>query len=121
MPAATVRFGVLGAARITPAALIKPAAANPEASVDVVAARDTIRATTFAGKHGIDRVAGTYHAVCADRSIDAVYIPLPNSLHAEWTLAALDAGKHVLCEKPFTSNAEEAEEVAEAADGPGWW
>jgi predicted dehydrogenase len=123
MPAATVRFGVLGAARITPAALIKPAAANPEASVDVVAARATDRATKFAGRHGIDRVADTYHAVCADPSIDAVYIPLPNSLHAEWTINALNAGKHVLCEKPFTSNAEEAAEVAivagRAADDSG--
>ncbi len=112
MPAATVRFGVLGAARITPAALIRPAAANPEASVDVVAARDAVRATKFAGKHGIDRVADTYHALCTDPSIDAVYVPLPNSLHAEWTIKALNAGKHVLCEKPFTSNAEEAAEVA---------
>ncbi len=115
MPAATVRFGVLGAARITPAALIRPAATNPEASVDVVAARDPVRATKFARKHGIDRVADTYHALCADPSIDAVYIPLPNSLHAEWTVNALNGGKHVLCEKPFTANADEAAEVATVA------
>jgi predicted dehydrogenase len=107
---------VLGAARITPAALLRPAAADPEVSVTVVAARDKDRASAFARRHGIDRVADDYQEVCSDPSVDAVYIPLPNSLHAEWTLRALDAGKHVLCEKPFTANAVEAGEVAAAAD-----
>ena len=116
MPDPTVRFGVLGAARIAPAALLRPAAADPEVSVTVVAARDKDRASAFARRHDIDRVADDYQDVCSDQSVDAVYIPLPNSLHAEWTLRALDAGKHVLCEKPFTSNAAEAEEVAAAAD-----
>jgi predicted dehydrogenase len=116
MPAATVRFGVLGAARIAPAALLKPASTNPEVSVEVVAARDRPRADAFARRRGVARVVDTYDEVCTDPSVDAVYIPLPNSLHAEWTLRALEAGKHVLCEKPFTSNAEEAEEVAAAAD-----
>ncbi len=118
MPTAQVRFGVLGAARIAPAALLKPAATNAEASVEVVAARDRSRAADFAARHGIARVAATYQDVCDDPSVDAVYIPLPNSLHAEWTLNALAAGKHVLCEKPFTSNADEAEAVAVAADRP---
>ncbi len=115
MTSTTVRFGILGAARITPAALLRPAASNPETTVEVVAARDPARARDFAAKHRIPRVAGSYQDVVADPDIDAVYIPLPNSLHAEWTLAALDAGKHVLCEKPFTANAEEATTVAEAA------
>ncbi len=115
MPPARVRFGVLGAARITPAALLRPAAHDPEVSVTLVAARDSDRALAFARRHGIDRVADTYEDVCSDDSVDAVYVPLPNSLHAEWTLRALDAGKHVLCEKPFTSNAREAEEVATVA------
>ena len=61
----------------------------------------------------------SYDALLADPSLDAVYIPLPNGLHAQWTLAALKAGKHVLCEKPFTSNAAQAREVAAAADGTG--
>ena len=117
MPATAVRFGVLGAARITPAALLKPAASHPEASVDVLAARQLARAVDYAAKHRIPRVVDRYEAVVSDPSVDAVYIPLPNSLHAEWTLAALEAGKHVLCEKPFTANAVEAKRVAAAADG----
>jgi predicted dehydrogenase len=111
-----VRFGTLGAARITPAALCKPAATNPEVGVEVVAARDRARATRFAERRGIPRVADTYEEVCTDPSVDAVYIPLPNGLHAQWTLRALEAGKHVLCEKPFTANAEEAAVVAAAAE-----
>jgi predicted dehydrogenase len=111
-----LRFGILGAARIAPHALIRPASKNPEAQVEVVAARDRERAAAFARRHGIPRVADSYDAVVSDPGIDAVYIPLPNSLHARWTLAALEAGKHVLCEKPFTANAEEAEHVAAAAD-----
>ena len=116
MPATAVRFGVLGAARITPAALLRPARAHPEASADVVAARDMGRAVDYATKHRIPKVKDSYEAVVTDPDIDAVYIPLPNSLHAEWTLQALAAGKHVLCEKPFTANAAEAEQVASAAE-----
>ena len=115
MTPTAVRFGILGAARIAPAALIRPAASNPEVIVEMVAARDRARADSFAARHGIARVADTYEAVVSDPDVDAVYIPLPNSLHAPWTLAALAAGKHVLCEKPFTSNAAEAVTVAEAA------
>jgi predicted dehydrogenase len=84
--------------------------------VEVVAARDRDRAVAYAARHGIPRVADSYAAVVSDRAVDAVYIPLPNSLHAEWTMAALAAGKHVLCEKPFTANAAEAEQVVVAAD-----
>jgi len=116
MTSTTVRFGILGAARITPAALIRPAASNPEATVEGLAARDRQRAVLYAARHRIPRVADSYEAIIADPEIDAVYIPLPNSLHAEWTLAALAAGKHVLCEKPFTANAAEAAAVADAAE-----
>ncbi len=114
-----VRFGTLGAARIAPNALIKPARDVPEAEVVAVAARDPARAEKFARKHGIPKVHATYDDVIADPDIDAIYNPLPNSLHAEWTLKAIAAGKHVLCEKPFTSNAAEAETVAAAAGGSG--
>jgi predicted dehydrogenase len=110
-----VRFGLLGAARIAPAALIRPAAASAEARVVCMAARNRSRAEAFAGRHGVERVVDTYEDVITDPEVDAVYIPLPNGLHAEWVHAALEAGKHVLCEKPFTSNAAEAEEIERAA------
>jgi predicted dehydrogenase len=110
-----LRIGVLGAARITPAALIKPARRTGKAQVVVVAARDTERARAYANKHKIPRVAESYEAVLADPDVQAIYIPLPNGLHGHWTIAALEAGKHVLCEKPFTANADEARLVAEAA------
>jgi predicted dehydrogenase len=116
MPASAVRFGVLGAARITPAALLRPARDHPEASADVVAARNLGRAVDYATRHRIPRVKDSYEAVVADPDVDAVYIPLPNSLHAEWILHALAAGKHVLCEKPFTANAAEAAQVKAVAD-----
>jgi predicted dehydrogenase len=111
----TVRIGTLGAAAITPNALIKPARAVDDAEVVAVGARDPERAKAFAEKHGIPRVHSSYDDVVDDPDVDAVYIPLPNSHHAPWTLKAIAAGKHVLCEKPFTSNAVEAEEVAAAA------
>jgi predicted dehydrogenase len=114
-----VRIGTLGAARITSNALIKPAREVPEVEVVALAARDRARAEEFARKHGIPKVHASYEDVIADPDVDAIYNPLPNSLHAEWTLKAIAAGKHVLCEKPFTSNAAEAETVAAAADGSG--
>jgi predicted dehydrogenase len=114
-----VKIGTLGAARITPSALIKPARDVDGVEVAAVAARDPERARAFANKHGIPRVFDSYDALLADPELDAVYNPLPNSLHAEWTMRALEAGKHVLCEKPFTSNATEAEKVAAAAEGSG--
>jgi len=83
--------------------------------VTAVAARDGSRARAFAAKHGIARVHQSYEALLADPDIDAVYNPLPNGLHGKWTRAALDAGKHVLCEKPFTANADEAREIADLA------
>ena len=112
---APVRIGILGAARITSSALIKPARGNSEVVVAAVAARDVSRARAFAAKHGIARVHDSYEALIADPDLDAIYIPLPIGLHGRWTRAALDAGKHVLCEKPFTANAAEAREVAELA------
>ncbi|MHA6759524.1 Gfo/Idh/MocA family protein [Streptacidiphilus sp. PAMC 29251] len=114
-----LRIGVLGAARIAPSALVRPAAKVPEAVVTAVAARDPERARGFAAKHRIPTVHAGYQALLDDPDIDAVYNPLPNALHAEWTLKALAAGKHVLCEKPFTSNAIEARAVADAAKASG--
>ncbi|KUH75822.1 oxidoreductase [Mycolicibacterium novocastrense] len=113
---AKVRIGILGAARIAPLALINPAKDNPEVSVVAVAARDRDRAQSFAAEHGIPRVYDSYDALIADPGIDAIYNPLPNSLHGKWTRAAVTAGKHVLCEKPFTANAAEAREIADLAN-----
>jgi predicted dehydrogenase len=110
-----VRIGILGAARIAPLALINPARANAEVVVAAVAAREVSRARAFAAKHGIPRVHDSYEALIADPELDAAYNPLPNGLHGRWTKAALSAGKHVLCEKPFTANAAEAREIAELA------
>ena len=106
---------MLGAARIAPSALIKPAQDNPDVVVTAVAARDGARARAFAAKNQIPRVHDSYEALIADPDLDAIYNPLPNGLHGKWTRAALDAGKHVLCEKPFTANAVEAREIADVA------
>ncbi|SDW61001.1 Predicted dehydrogenase [Amycolatopsis xylanica] len=114
-----LRIGVLGAARIAPAALLRPARASAEVEVAAIAARDPARAREYAAKHGIPKAYGDYESMLADPSLDAVYNPLPNGLHGRWTLAALKAGKHVLCEKPFTANASEARQVAEAARSAG--
>jgi predicted dehydrogenase len=114
-----MRIGVLGAARIAPAALMRPARVVDGVQVGAIAARDRRRAEAFAARHGVPTVHDSYAAVLADPSLDAVYIPLPNGLHARWTLAALEAGKHVLCEKPFTANAAQARQVAAAAEGSG--
>lgn len=119
MPNTPVRIGILGAARIAPMALLRPARAVPEVSVLAVAARDRTRAQAFASKHGITRVHESYDALLADPEIDAIYNPLPNSLHCEWSIKALRAGKHVLCEKPIAANAEEAERMAAAARETG--
>jgi predicted dehydrogenase len=115
-----LRIGILGAARIAPKALMKPARRTGVAVVTAVAARDRTRAEAFARSHGIPRVLDTYDQLIQDPDIDAVYNPLPNGLHGHWTIAALRAGKHVLCEKPFTANADEARAVAEVDNGnPG--
>ena len=114
-----VRIGTLGAARIAPAALIRPARQVADAEVVAVAARDRARAAKFAAKHGIPTVHDSYDALIAAPGIDAIYNPLPNGLHAEWTEKALRAGKHVLCEKPFTANTAEAEAVAGVARETG--
>lgn len=113
-----LRIGVLGAARITPAALIWPAAQLGDVAVHCVAARDPERARNFAAEHGIATVLDSYQAVI-DADVDAVYIPLPISEHHRWTLRALAAGRHVLCEKAIASNAAEALEMRDAAARAG--
>jgi len=118
-PCAPLRIGTFGAARITPMALLSPAKQVAEVEVTAVAARDRGRAEKFAVRHGIARVLPDYESLVADAEIDALYNPLPNSHHCEWTVRALEAGKHVLCEKPLAANAEEARRMADAATANG--
>lgn len=106
-----LRFGILGAANIAPMALITPARSHPEVVIQAVAARDQARAISYAKKHGIPDVKPDYQAIIDDPNIDCVYIPLPNGLHYEWAVKALNAGKHVLLEKPAVSNANEARQL----------
>jgi len=114
-----LRMGVLGAAAIVPVALTGPARSIPEVRVAAIAARDPKRAQAFARRHQIPRIHQTYEELIHDPEIEAVYNPLPNGLHAEWAIRALQAGKHVLCEKPMASNTREAEAMAEAARETG--
>lgn len=113
-----LRFGILGAARITPAALVYPAEQLGDVELVCVAARDRTRAEAFAAEHGIATVLDDYQAVI-DADLDAIYIPLPISAHHEWTCKALAAGRHVLCEKAIASNAGEAGRMADAAERAG--
>jgi len=115
----TLRFGVLGAARIAPKALTDPARGIDRVEVTRIAARDRTRAVAFASEHGVPEVSDTYADLINADDVDVVYNPLPMNLHAEWTIAALRAGKHVLCEKPLASNADEAEEMVRVADELG--
>jgi predicted dehydrogenase len=117
-PAPPLRWGILSTARIN-LKLIAGASDCPSARIVAVASRDAARAQAYARKHRIDRGHGSYEALLADPEVDAVYISLPNALHAEWSIRALEAGKHVLCEKPLTAGAAEAERCFDAAERAG--
>lgn len=106
-----LRIGILGAARIAGRAVVEPAKALGHELV-AVAARDLGRAEAYAAEHGIAKAYGSYEELLADPDVEVVYNPSPNSEHARWNLAALRAGKHVLSEKPFASNTDEARLVA---------
>ncbi len=111
-----MRMGIIGAAGITARALVEPARSVDGVEICAIAARDPARAEAFAQQHGIKTVYRTYSELLEDGSLDAVYIPLANSLHAEWATAALEAGRHVLCEKPLASNADQAVAMVDAAE-----
>ncbi len=113
-----LRIGVLGASRISADAIVGPARREGHRLV-AVAARDRGRADAFATASGVERVLDSYQAVIDDPEVEAVYNPLPNGLHGPWNLAAIEAGKHVLTEKPFASNADEAMTVRFAASAAG--
>jgi xylose dehydrogenase (NAD/NADP) len=108
-------WGVLGAAWIAGKAVIPAIRASRNGRLVAIASRERERAEKMASDFEIPKVLARYDAVLEDREVDAVYIPLVNSLHREWTLKALAAGKHVLCEKPLAMDATEAEEMAAAA------
>ncbi|EGN98488.1 hypothetical protein SERLA73DRAFT_183526 [Serpula lacrymans var. lacrymans S7.3] len=116
---APLKFGILGAAAIAPAALINPAQSHSDVVVYAIAARDPKRAEAFAEKYGIEKWYGNYQALLDDPEIDAVYNPLPNGLHYEWTMKALAAGKHVLLEKPSGDTAEETRRMFDLAENKG--
>ena len=114
-----VRWGVLGTANIGRVCVIPAIAKSGNGTLRAVASRSLASAEELANKHGIARAYGSYEALLADPSIDAIYIPLPNHLHLPWTLRALAAGKHVLCEKPLALNAVEAGKMVESAQSAG--
>jgi len=118
MTAAPVRWGILGTGDINDRFL--PGARLTDA-VDIVAvgSRTAKRAAAFAERHGIPRAHGTYEELLADPDVEAIYNALPNSLHHQWTLRSLAAGKHVLCEKPYTRHPAEVDEAFDAADRAG--
>ncbi len=112
----SVRWGVMSTANIGRAAVNPAIQASGNGSLVAVASREEARAKEFAATHGIPTAYGSYEALLDDGAIDAVYIPLPNSMHREWVIRAAEAGKHVLCEKPLALDATECEEMAAAAE-----
>jgi len=113
-----LRWGLLGTARIN-RRVIPPLRASAGNRLQAVASRDPARAAAYAREWDIGRAHGSYEALVADPEIDAVYIPLPNHLHAEWTIRAARAGKHVLCEKPLALTVAEVDAMEAAARAGG--
>jgi D-xylose 1-dehydrogenase (NADP+, D-xylono-1,5-lactone-forming) len=116
--ASPVKWGIVSTADIN-RKLIPGARASEKVELVAVASRDQARADAYAREWEIPRAYGSYEALLADPDIEAVYISLPNTLHAEWSIKALDAGKHVLCEKPFTRHPEEVDAAFDAAERNG--
>lgn len=115
----TIRWGVLGAAKFAREHMAPAINAARNATLSALATSDPAKAAPFAAIAPGLRVHDDYDALLADPEIDAVYIPLPNHLHVDWTLKALDAGKHVLCEKPLTLNAAQFDTVIARCDATG--
>jgi predicted dehydrogenase len=113
-----LRWGLLSTARINRRLIPAIRAANG-AELLAVASRDRDRAEAYAAEWEIPRAHGSYEALLADPEIDVVYVSVPNSLHAEWTVRAAQAGKHVLCEKPLTLSLDECDRVIDAAESAG--
>ncbi len=113
-----VSWGIISTAHIN-RLVIPPAQSSDACDLVAVASRDSARAEEYAREWGIERAYGSYEALLDDPDVEAVYISLPNSLHCEWSIRALEAGKHVLCEKPMSRRAAEVEAAFDAADRAG--
>jgi predicted dehydrogenase len=113
-----MRIGLLSTADIN-GAILAGAAASDQVEVVAVASRDAAKAVAYAAEHGIPTAHGSYDALLADPQVDAVYVSVPNSLHVEWSIRALEAGKHVLCEKPMSGDPAQVEAVFDVAERQG--
>ena len=113
-----LRWGLLSTARINKA-LFPPLRMSPRNILSAVASRELDRAQAYAKEHNIPRAFGSYEEMLADPDIDVIYNPLPNNMHTEWTVKAAQAGKHILCEKPFANTVEEVDAMADAAKKAG--
>jgi predicted dehydrogenase len=114
----TVRWGILSTARIN-RKFLDGLAGSSRCEAVAVASRDAARAAAYARERGIPRAYGSYDVLLADPEIDAVYVPLPNALHLEWSRRALQAGKHVLCEKPLGRSPADVEDAFDVAEREG--
>jgi D-xylose 1-dehydrogenase (NADP+, D-xylono-1,5-lactone-forming) len=114
----SVKWGLLSTALINEA-ILAGAAETSDVDVIAVASRDEERARSYADEHGLERSYGSYESLLADPDVEAVYVSLPNNLHVEWTLKALESGKHVLVEKPFSKHPDQVEEAFSRADAAG--
>ena len=113
-----VRWGIVSTADIN-RKLLAGAAQSPDVEVVAVGSRELARAQEFARAHGIPRACGSYEELLADPGVEAVYIPLPNTMHCEWSVKAVEAGKHVLCEKPLSRHPADVEAAFAAAEREG--
>jgi xylose dehydrogenase (NAD/NADP) len=113
-----VKWGILSTADIN-RKLLAGAAASDDVDVVAVGSRDLARAEEFGRTWGIERAYGSYDELLADPDVEAVYIPLPNTMHSEWSIRSLEAGKHVLCEKPFSRHIADVERAFDAAEATG--
>ncbi|HEX9838362.1 MAG TPA: Gfo/Idh/MocA family oxidoreductase, partial [Anaerolineales bacterium] len=118
MPDRILRWGLLSTAQIN-RALIRPLRASDRNQLVAVASRSMEQAESYAREWDIPRAHGSYESVLADPEVDVIYNPLPNHMHAEWTIKALHAGKHVLCEKPLVLSVQEVDDIAQAANETG--
>jgi predicted dehydrogenase len=114
-----VKWGVIGVAKIATEKVIPAMQRGKVSEIAAIASRDPSKARTAAEKLGIPRSYGSYEELLADPEIEAIYNPLPNEGHVRWTLKALEAGKHVLCEKPIALNVEEARPLIDARNRSG--